>query len=213
MRYARASSNDWGSPAPADPERAQARIVSLMTAEGKRRLVDVDERALIADYEANADATDAICATHQIGLTRLYRILDRNQIPRRRPNAARLPKRPRERILRAYTNGDDVAEIARRHRVAPSTVSSLAVRQGISRVQQNSRDEPVELVVRYLRGDDLTHDQREAIRRVGCRTRLPGLRTLEHPDAAIIDKVKRRLVDALNAGDLATVDNASPHPT
>ena len=56
------------------------------------RSVDVDQ--VIADYEAETTVT-AICATHRIGLTRLYRILGEHRIPRRRPNAPRLPKRLR----------------------------------------------------------------------------------------------------------------------
>jgi len=50
----------------------------------------------------------------------------------------------------------------------------------------------VELCVRHLVGDDLTHEQREAIRRVGCRTQAAGLRTMDEPDPAIV-------IDALRA--------------
>ncbi len=162
----------------------------------KRRLASVDEVAVIADYEADA-TVDAICATHQLPLTRLYRILDRHQIPRRRPNAPRLPKRLRERILGDYNDGLDVLDVARRHGVSPATVSGLAVRHGVSRVPKYSRDELVELVVRRLVGDDLTHDEREAIRRVGCRTQAAGLRTLDELDPAIAADVARGLIDRL----------------
>jgi transposase-like protein len=55
-------------------------------------------------------------------------------VQRRRLNAPRLPKKVRERILRDYVAGIDVTEIARRHRVAPSTVSNVALRHGVSRV-------------------------------------------------------------------------------
>ena len=39
------------------------------------RLVAVDEAAVVADYEADV-LVNAICASHQIPLNRLYRILD-----------------------------------------------------------------------------------------------------------------------------------------
>ena len=92
-----------------------------------RPTVDVDQ--VIADYEADT-VVSAICATHRIGLTRLYRILDEHRIPRRRPNAPRLPNRLRERILADYAAGREVPDIARRHRVSTSTVSSIANRAG-----------------------------------------------------------------------------------
>ena len=51
--------------------------------------------------------------------------------------------------------------------VAPSTVSKVALRHGISRVPKYRRDELVDLIVGHLAGDRLNHDQREAIRRGG----------------------------------------------
>jgi len=162
----------------------------------KRRLASVDEAAVVADYEAGV-TVDAICATHQLPLTRLYRILDRHHIPRRRPNSPRLPKRLRERILRDYQAGIDVAEVARRQGVSPATVSGLAVRHGVSRVPKYSRDDLVELCVCHLVGDDLTHEEREAIRRVGCRTQAAGLRTLDELDSAIVADVARGVIERL----------------
>jgi len=50
----------------------------MPAADGNRRLISVDEAA--ADYEADV-TVDVICASHQLPLTRLYRILDRHQIP------------------------------------------------------------------------------------------------------------------------------------
>jgi len=76
-----------------------------MPADGKRRLIAVDESAVIVDYEGGA-TVDAICSTRQPPLTRLYRILDRHQVPRRWPNAPRL-KRLLARILRDYNVGAD----------------------------------------------------------------------------------------------------------
>jgi len=65
----------------------------------RRRLVAADEAAVVSDYEAEVTVA-AICATHDIGLVHLYRILDQRRAPRRRPNAPKLPKRLRERILK-----------------------------------------------------------------------------------------------------------------
>jgi len=144
----------------------------MTSAESKRRLVDVDETAVVADYEAYV-TTGTICPTHQIPLTRLYGILDAHQVPRRRPNAPKLPKKLRERILSDYTRGDDVAAIARRRGVAASTVSQVAQRHGVSRIPKYTREQLVDLVVRHLAGDDVDHEQRAAIARVGCRTSLP----------------------------------------
>ncbi len=122
-------------------------------APGKRRLVSVDEAAVVSDYEADVTVA-AICATHDIGLVRLYRILDQHRIPRRRPNAPKLPKRLRERILKDYIAGVATEEIARRHGVSPQTVSNVAVRRGVARNPLRSRDELVELIVRWFTGDD-----------------------------------------------------------
>jgi len=162
----------------------------------RRSLVAVDEHAVVADYEGDVTVT-TICETHQIPLTRLYRILDRHQVQRRRLKAPRLPKKVRERILRDYVAGVDVTEIARRHRVAPSTVSNVALRHGVSRVPNHGRDELVELVARYLIGDDLDHEEREAIRRVGCRTQAAGLRTLDELDPAIVGDVALGIIAEL----------------
>jgi len=101
-------------------------------APGKRRLVAVDEAAVVSDYEADVTVA-AICATHDIGLVRLYRILDQHRVPRRRPNAPKLPKRLRERILKDYVAGAITEEVARRHGVSPQTVSNIAVRHGVAR--------------------------------------------------------------------------------
>lgn len=162
----------------------------------KRRLASVDEATVVADYEAGV-TVDAICSTHQLPLTRLYRILDRHQVPRRRPNGPRLPKRLRERVLCDYEAGIDVVEVAHRHGVSAATVSGLAVRHGVSRVPNHTRDELVELCVRHLVGDDLTHEEREVIRRVGCRTQAAGLRTLDELDPAIAAAVARGVIERL----------------
>jgi hypothetical protein len=76
-----------------------------------RRLIAVDESAVVADYEVGV-TVKAVCDTHQIPLTRLYRILDRHRTPCRQPNAPKLPKRLRQRILNDYVAGDDAEVIA-----------------------------------------------------------------------------------------------------
>jgi transposase-like protein len=150
----------------------------------------------VADYEADV-TVGAICATHQIGLTRLYRILDRHQVERRRPNAPRLPKRLRQRILADYIAGVDVDKIAHRHGVSHGTVSNIAARHGVLRNPHRNRDELVELVVRWFIGGDTTHEERQTIVRIGVRTRQPGLRSLADLDPAIAADVIRRLLDVL----------------
>jgi transposase-like protein len=142
---------------------------------------------------------NAICARHQIALTRLYRILDRHRIPRRQPNAPKLPARLRRRILDDYLAGVDTEEIAHRHGVGHSTVSNVAARHGVLRKPHRSRDELVELIVRWFIGAETTQEERQAIVRVGCRTNQPGLRSLEQVDAAIADDVIRRLIDVLRS--------------
>ena len=161
-----------------------------------RKLIAVDDEAVVADYEAGVNV-DAICAAHQIALTRLYRILDRHRVPRRQPNAPKLPKRLRERILADYRAGIDTEEIASRHGVGHSTVSNVAARHGMLRNPHHSRDDLVELVVRWFVGGATTREERDAIARIGCRTRQPGLRSLELLDPAIADDVLRRLAELL----------------
>jgi len=75
-------------------------------------------------------------------------VLDQRRVPRRRPNAPKLPKRLRERILKDYVAGAVTEEVARRHGVSPQTVSNIAVRHGVARNPLRSRDEVVELIVR-----------------------------------------------------------------
>jgi hypothetical protein len=161
-----------------------------------RRLIAVDEAAVVADYEADV-LVNAICATHQIPLNRLYRILDRYEVPRRQPNAPKLPKRLRRRILADYAAGVPTEEIAHRHSVSHGNVSNIAAKDGVLRNWHRSRDDLVELVVRWFVGDDTTHEKRRMITRLGCRTRQPGLRSLADLDPAIADDVRRRLADVL----------------
>ncbi|MDQ3543465.1 MAG: helix-turn-helix domain-containing protein, partial [Actinomycetota bacterium] len=67
------------------------------------------------------------------GKRRLVAVLDQRRVPRRRPNAPKLPKRLRERILKDYVAGAITEEVARRHGVSPQTVSNIAVRHGVAR--------------------------------------------------------------------------------
>ena len=98
------------------------------------RLIQVDEATLVVDYQAGLVTVDALCETYGIGLVRLYRILDRHRIPRRRPQAPKLDGRlsPGE-ILIDYERGDAVETIAGRHGVSESTVSNVAYRHGLAR--------------------------------------------------------------------------------
>lgn len=72
-------------------------------------------------------------------------------------------------------------------------MSKIAKRDGISRHPQFTRDELVDFIVRFLLGDDLDHEKRAAITRVGCRTKAPGLRTLDRIDPIMAAEVRRRL--------------------
>jgi hypothetical protein len=99
--------------------------------------------------------------------------------------------------LAEYVAGVPIEEIAHRHGVSHGTVSNIAARHGVLRNRHRSRDELVELVVRWFVGDDTTGEERDGITRIGCRTRQPGLRSLEHPDPAIAGDVTRRLIDGL----------------
>jgi hypothetical protein len=153
-----------------------------------RRLVAVAEKTVVADYEAGVIVA-AICESHRIALSRLYRILDKHRVARRQPNAPRLPRRLRERILADYRAGTPTGEIARRHGVGHSTVSNVAAKHGVLRNPLHARDELVEMVVRWFVGDETTDDERRAIIRIGCRTEQPGLRSLEHLDPAIAGDV------------------------
>ena len=76
-------------------------------------------------------------------------------------------------------------------------MSNIAAKHGVLRNRHRSRDELVELVVRWFVGDDTTHEERQTITRIGCRTRQPGLRSLADLDPAIADDVMRRLIDVL----------------
>lgn len=48
--------------------------------------------------------------------------------------------------------------------MAPSTVSKIAQRHGVSRILNYTRDELVDFVVRFLIGDEVSVEQREAIK-------------------------------------------------
>jgi hypothetical protein len=76
-------------------------------------------------------------------------------------------------------------------------VSNIAAHHGVLRNPHRSRDELVELVVRWFVDGDVDREERQAITRIGCRTRQPGLRSLEQLDPAIADDVIHRLVEVL----------------
>ena len=70
----------------------------------RTRLQGIDVAALVADYEAGI-TVKAICESHGVGLSRLYRILNENRVPRRKPSPGRIP----EVTNVATTNGAKVA--------------------------------------------------------------------------------------------------------
>jgi hypothetical protein len=76
-------------------------------------------------------------------------------------------------------------------------VSNIAAKHDVLRKWHRSRDELVELVVRWFVGGDTTVEERRMITRIGCRTRQPGLRSLDHLDPAIADDVARQLAEVL----------------
>ena len=55
-------------------------------------------------------------------------------------------------------------------------MSNIAAKHGVLRKWHRSRDELVELIVRWFVGGDTTVEERRMIARIGCRTRQPGLR-------------------------------------
>jgi len=91
------------------------------------RLQPPDEEAIVAAYLGDT-TVDAICETHHLGLVRLYRVLDRHRIPRRRPNAPRIDRRRVKLILADYATDLTVDQVAAKHGVSTSTVSRLAQR-------------------------------------------------------------------------------------
>jgi hypothetical protein len=166
-------------------------------ARGRRpRLHTIDEMDVVAAYTAG-DHVQAICDHHGIALGRLYRILDRHQVERRRPNAPRIGERRRGRILASYRAGERVEDIARRHRVSPATVGNIAVKAGEVRQHQRTGRELVELVVAWFCGADLADAERDAIERVGVAVRQPGLRSLDTLEPMLAVDVRRRLAEQL----------------
>ena len=75
-------------------------------------------------------------------------------------------------------------------------MSNIAAKHSV-RNWHRSRDELVELVVRWFVGADTTVEERRMIVRIGCRTRQPGLRSIENLEPAIADDVVRRLAEVL----------------
>ena len=109
----------------------------------------------------------------------------------------KLPKRLTARILADYRAGHQVDDIAHRHGISASTVCCFAESAGLTRTPRRTHDELVDLIVRWFTGEHLSDEQRDAITRVGCRTRQPGLRSLERLDDAIVADVRSRLAAVL----------------
>jgi hypothetical protein len=111
----------------------------------RRRLEPIDEAGVVADYDAGASLA-AIQQHYNIGLTRLYRILDHHQVPRRRPTAPRLGNRVRQRVLADYRAGVPIDEIARKQGISPASVGNIALKAGLARGRRYSGDELVEMI-------------------------------------------------------------------
>lgn len=112
-------------------------------------------QALIADYQSGL-TVDTICAAHGIGLSRLYRILDANHVPRRKTSQPKVPLGTQRSIMADYAEGTRVAAIAERHGVSTSTVSDVARRFWRHRQAVRERDELVDLIVRSVMANDST---------------------------------------------------------
>lgn len=100
----------------------------------------------------------AICARHNVGLTRLYyRVLDDHDVPRRRPvGPTEISARRRGAIAAAFHAGDTLHAVADRFGESPSTVSSIGRRDHQPRGHVRSRDKLGELIVTWFTGGTLT---------------------------------------------------------
>ena len=130
------------------PPRPRARV----------RLLDVDISALLADYEGGV-TVKMLCHTYGIGLSRLYRILDDNHVPRRKQSRPRVALDVQRKIVADYAAGEAIARIADRHGVSTSAVSDIARRYWRHHQPVRERDELIRLVVAWVMGTRL----REAI--------------------------------------------------
>jgi hypothetical protein len=163
----------------------------------RRHLEPIDEAGVVADYEAGATLA-TIQQSHDIGLVRLYRILDHHQVPRRRPTAPRLGNRVKQRVLADYRAGTPIDDIARKHHISPASVGNIALKAGLTRGRRYTGDELVDMIVRWFVGES----ERDAITKVGMHLAQPGLRSLVDVDPTIAERMRRRLVDAL--GELSS---------
>ena len=77
---------------------------------------------------------------HQLGLARLYRLLDEHHVPRRRVHAQRTPEAVQQKVVEDYAAGRSVYDIAKRHGVSTSTVSTIAWRHYRLRHPHPDRD-------------------------------------------------------------------------
>ena len=165
----------------------------------RRHLEPIDEAGVVADYEAGATLA-AIQQRYDIGLTRLYRILDHHQVPRRRPTAPRLGNRVRQRVLADYRAGMPIDDIAHKHGISPASVGNIALKAGLTRGRRYTGDELVEMIVAWFVGDDIGESERDAITKVGVHLAQPGLRSLADVDPAIAERVRHRLAEVLSEG-------------
>ena len=162
-----------------------------------RKLVAVDEAAVVADYEADvlvnrsapattsgsSGCTGSSTATRSRAANRTRRSCRNDCGNASSPTTA--PASPRRRSPVATASATDPC------RTSPPSTAFI-------RNRHRSRDELVELVVRWFVGDDTTNEERQTITRIGVHTRQPGLRSLERLAPAIADDVRRRLAEVLH---------------
>jgi len=132
--------------------RGRVIVKHLMTPSARRkarsRLQPVDEQAVIRDYAAGVGIRE-LTEIHDVGLSRLYRILADHGVERRRPGQQRIGESTREQIWLEYRRGGLVAEIARRNGVSTSTVSNIGGAHA-HRWPDRSREQLVDLIVAWF---------------------------------------------------------------
>ena len=86
-----------------------------------------------------------------------------------------------------------IDDIAHKHGISAASVGNIALKAGLTRGRRYSGDELVEMLAALFVGDDIGESERGAISKVGVHLTQPGLRSLADVDAAIAERVRRRL--------------------
>lgn len=152
----------------------------------------------MADYLAGV-TVDEICSSHDVKLTRLYRVLADHKVPRRKPTKQhRVDPVIREQIALAYRRGDLVRDIAHRYGVSSATVSNIGAEDGRLRWPDRTREQLVELIVRWATGERISSKEHDAIARVGV-VNAPGLAAFSQLVDELRTEVARALIDTIPA--------------